>query len=113
VLQFDPFVDAINERLRHLIDGGAGLVVFFTRLDGEECEWRRDIYCTRIARYARAGVVVTRYVDDRRAGPAEAVGMDFGGIADTTAMVLEHVANPAPERAYVPIRGRTAGDSAG
>jgi hypothetical protein len=98
VLEFDPFVDAINERLQNLIDNGAGSVVFYTRMKADECEWRRERYAVRLARYAQGGVVVNRFTDDRRAGPAQAIGMDADGIADVADVVLEHAANPDSDR---------------
>ncbi|HTJ27980.1 MAG TPA: hypothetical protein VMA36_17625 [Candidatus Limnocylindria bacterium] len=103
-MNFDPFVDAINERLRLLIDDGAGRVVYYTRTKADECEWRRDRYAVRMARYARAGAVVNRFTGDRGAGPSQAVEMDADGIADVAAIVLEHAANPDAERTYAPYR---------
>jgi hypothetical protein len=101
-VQFDSFIDAINERLRLLIDEGAGRVVYYARTKTDECEWRRERYAVRIVCCAPADVVVNRFTDDRRAGPPQAVALDAEGIADIAAIVLEHAANPEPERTYVP-----------
>jgi hypothetical protein len=102
MLEFDPFLDAVNQRLQVLIENGAGLTVFYKRKDPEGAEWRREVYSVRIGRYARGGVVVSRFVEDRRAGPAEAVGMDADGVANLAAIIIEHVANPKRGRDYVP-----------
>jgi hypothetical protein len=112
MLEFDPFLDAVNQRLHVLIENGAGLMVFHKRTDVEGCEWRREVYCVRMGRYARGGVVVSRFVEERRAGPAEAVGMDGDGVANVAAIIIEHVANPEPGRDYVPSSQPRPGGSA-